>query len=59
MLKLADCLDKTGRMEDDVEAQEIREEVQTMCKDDPVKRNIPLDDERAWNQLVSVDYRCL
>lgn len=54
-LKLASILDELG----DKEAYEIRNEVRDHCLRDPSLRNIPLDNEKEWNNIVQVVYRCV
>ncbi|KAK3695736.1 hypothetical protein B0T22DRAFT_509110 [Podospora appendiculata] len=56
MSKLAAVLEETG---DRDEAARIREEIISISKDDERTGNIEPNDEKAWNAIVQVAYRCV
>jgi tetratricopeptide (TPR) repeat protein len=60
LLKLANCLDEVdGFLGENAEAEELRREVLEVRKGDKEKESLRLDDERGWNDLVPISYRCL
>lgn len=60
LLKLASCLDQVdGSLGGSAEAEELRREVLEVRKGDEKKESLRLDDERGWNDLVPISYRCL
>ncbi|KAI4868774.1 hypothetical protein F4820DRAFT_465258 [Hypoxylon rubiginosum] len=59
LLKLASILDELDKKNCFLEASQIRDEVREHCLRDPNIRNIPLDSEKDWKNIVQVGYRCI
>lgn len=59
MQKLACVLDKKGDKNSVSEAADLWHELSQLCKSETRFRSIPFRSEKAWNDVVSVAYRCV